>query len=157
MFMAYTEIKEKNGKKYYYRVRSVRNGNKIEKKRIYLGINLPTNSLFVKVTEADKKLNLNKELRKDYLIRKIKPKIIKILRKNNIKRAGIFGSYVSGKARKNSDIDILIKPAKNMGFQFAGLESQLSKALKKKIDLVSYDGLSPYLKDKILSKEVRIL
>ena len=110
-----------------------------------------------KIAEADKKLNLNKALRKDYIIRKIKPKIIRILKKNNIKRAGIFGSYVSGKARKNSDIDILIKPARNMGFQFAGLENQLSKALRKKIDLVSYDGLSPYLKNKILSREVRIL
>lgn len=155
--MTYTEIKEKNGKKYYYRVKSIRKGDKIEKKRIYLGINLPNNSLIAKGIEADKKLNLNKELRKDYLIRKIKPKIIGILRKNNIKRAGIFGSYIRGEAKKSSDIDILIKPAKNMGFKFTGLEIQLSKALKRKIDLVSYDGISPHLKNKILNQEVRIL
>ena len=44
-----------------------------------------------------------------------------------------------------------------MGFKFAGLEIQLTKALKKKVDLVSYNGISPYLKDKILSQEVRII
>ena len=44
-----------------------------------------------------------------------------------------------------------------MGFEFAGLEILLSKKLKKKVDLVSYNGLSPYLKDKILSQEIRII
>ena len=34
--MTYTEIKEKNGKKYYYRVGGVRKGTKYEKKRICL-------------------------------------------------------------------------------------------------------------------------
>ena len=31
--MVYTEIKEKGGKKYYYRVVSVRKGEKVEKKK----------------------------------------------------------------------------------------------------------------------------
>ena len=44
-----------------------------------------------------------------------------------------------------------------MGFKFAGLEIELSQKLKKKVDLVSYNGLSPYLKDKILREEIRIL
>ena len=38
--MVYTEIKEKNKRKYYYRVKSIRNGKKISKKRKYLGVNL---------------------------------------------------------------------------------------------------------------------
>lgn len=54
--MPYTEIKEKNGKKYYYRVLSVRKGNKITKKRIYLGVNLDKKEIFKKEAKADKEL-----------------------------------------------------------------------------------------------------
>ena len=36
-------------------------------------------------------------------------KIAFILRKNGVVKAGIFGSYARGEAKKNSDIDILIK------------------------------------------------
>lgn len=43
--MAYTEIKEKNRKKYYYRVRTLREGKKFKKKRIYLGKNLSKKDL----------------------------------------------------------------------------------------------------------------
>jgi hypothetical protein len=85
------------------------------------------------------------------------PKIKKILYQNNIKKAGIFGSYALGKQKKNSDIDILIEPAKNMGFGFAGLEKQLEKTLNKKVDLVTYNGISPYLKKKVLKQEKRII
>ncbi|MBS3171670.1 nucleotidyltransferase family protein [Candidatus Woesearchaeota archaeon] len=95
--------------------------------------------------------------KKKEVIEKLKPKIIEILKKNNIKRAGIFGSYARGEQKKNSDIDILVEPAKNMGFKFAGLEIQLTKALRKKVDLVSYNGISNYLKEKILSQEIRII
>ena len=157
MLMVYTEIKERNGKKYYYRVLSVRKGNKISKNRKYLGVNLSKEALFLKKKESDNVFNLMRKNKKKEVIEKLKPKIIEILKKNNIKRAGIFGSYARGEQKKDSDIDILVEPAKNMGFKFAGLEIQLTKALRKKVDLVSYNGISNYLKEKILSQEIRII
>ncbi len=152
--MAYTEIKEKNEKKYYYRVKSIRNGKRFKKQRIYLGKTLSKKELCQKEKEADKKLDALKKLKG---LEKLKPKIIEILKKNKIKKAGIFGSYSRGEEKKNSDIDIIIQPVKGMGFKFVGLEIQLSDKLKKKIDLVSYNGLSPYLREKILDQEVRII
>lgn len=152
--MAYTEIKQRNNNKYYYRVISVRKGSKISKIRKYLGVNLSKTLLILKEKKANNEFKIiyrNKELEN------IKKKIINVLIRNNIKKAGIFGSYAVGEARKNSDIDILIEPAKGMGFGFAGLEIQLKKALKRKVDLVSYNGLSPHLRDKILSQEIKIL
>ena len=56
--MVYTEIKEKNGKKYFYRVQSIRKGNKILKKRLYLGVNLDQNTLKGYEDKADKDLLL---------------------------------------------------------------------------------------------------
>ena len=152
--MAYTEIKTRNKKKYYYRVLSVRDVKKINKKRIYLGMNLNKKELSSKEKIADDRLKSNKKLNS---IEKIKPKIIEILKKNKIKKAGIFGSYATGKQKKNSDIDILIEPTKNMGLEFVGLSFELEEKLGKKVDLVTYNGISPYLKERILNEEVRIL
>ena len=56
--MVHTEIQEKNGRKYYYRVKSIRNGNKIGKERVYLGVNLNQEELNKKEKEADSKLNV---------------------------------------------------------------------------------------------------
>jgi len=153
--MVYTEIKNKNGRKYYYRVKSIRDGKRFKKKRIYLGKDLSKDVLSLKIKKADKELNTEKG--ESVIIKKIVPKIKRILKKNKIKKAGIFGSYAKGNFKNNSDIDILIKPSKDMGFKFAGLEIELSKKLNKKVDLVSYNGLSPYLKKEILSQEIKIL
>ncbi len=152
--MVYTEIKERNGRRYYYRVISIRKDKKINKKRTYLGVNLEKEDLIHKETKADEKMLSYKS---DKRIQSIKSKIIPILKRNKIKKAGIFGSYARGEAKKSSDIDLLIEPPKGMGFGFAGLELQLTKALKKKVELVSYNGISPYLKDSILKEEVKIL
>ncbi len=56
--MAHTEIQEKKGRKYYYRVKSVRKKDKIAKERIYLGVNLDKDALEKKEKEADKKLDI---------------------------------------------------------------------------------------------------
>ena len=56
--MAYTEIKEKNKRKYFYRVKSVRQGKKVTKKRIYLGVDLEKQKLSSKEKKADVKLQL---------------------------------------------------------------------------------------------------
>lgn len=72
--MVYTEIQEKNGKKYYYRVLSIRKGNKVTKDRIYLGVDLEKNKLSKKEKEADKELLLLSTL----LIENEKKELIKI-------------------------------------------------------------------------------
>ena len=54
--MPYTEIKEKNGKKYYYRVKSIRKGKKVNKERVYLGVDLNKKEILKKEKNADKEL-----------------------------------------------------------------------------------------------------
>lgn len=56
--MVYTEIKEKNKRKYYYRVKSVKLNGKVSKERVYLGVNLTKGKLSKKEKEADEKLNI---------------------------------------------------------------------------------------------------
>ncbi|MEK6933177.1 MAG: nucleotidyltransferase family protein [Nanoarchaeota archaeon] len=87
----------------------------------------------------------------------IKPKIIKILKKYGVKKASLFGSYVRGEQRRNSDIDILIEPPKGMGLEFVGMALDLEEGLKRKVDLVTYKGINPHLKKYILEDEVKII
>lgn len=154
--MTYTEVKEKNGKKYYYRVRSIRNGKKFKKDRIYLGVNLDKETLTKRERKADKELNIDKKS-KNLEINKYIPKIKRILKKNKVKRAGIFGSYARGEQKKNSDIDILIKPPKGIGFGFVGIQFELEDELGKKVHLVTYKYIHPRIKKQILSEELKII
>ena len=90
-------------------------------------------------------------------IEEIKRKIVPLLKKNKIVRAGIFGSYARGEQKKNSDIDILIKVPKGIGLEFIGIKFDLENKLGKRIDLISYNGIHPLLKNKILNEEIRII
>jgi len=155
--MVYTEIKERNGKKYYYRAISIRKGEKISKMRIYLGVDLPKENRFLKENEADKELSLIIKDKKMQIIERLKPKIIKILKKYHIKKAGIFGSYARGEQRKDSDIDLLVEPAEGMGFSFYGMNLELEEEIGKKVHLVTYKFISPYIRKNILKEEVRII
>ncbi|HLC32093.1 MAG TPA: nucleotidyltransferase family protein [Candidatus Nanoarchaeia archaeon] len=152
--MSYTEIKKRNEKTYYYRVISIRNKEEIKKKRIYLGADISKEILNEKETEADKQFTDNK---KEKILEKIKAKIIPILKKNKVKKAGIFGSYARGEQTKNSDVDIIIELPKNIGFGFVGIAYQLEEELGKKVDLITYKSLHPLLKKRILSEEIEIL
>jgi len=91
-------------------------------------------------------------------IRIIKKKIIPILKNDGVIKAAIFGSYATGEQKKNSDIDIVIKYKKNNKslFDLIQLQHDLEKKLGKKVDLLTYGGIHPLLKDIIL-KEQKII
>lgn len=65
-----------------------------------------------------------------------------------ILKAYLFGSYVRGEADKDSDIDILVDLdySQKIGLQFFQMKIDLEKLLSIKVDLVSSDGLSTYIK-----------
>ena len=157
--MAYTEIRNIKGKKYYYRVISVRKNKKISKKRIYLGVNLSNLELLEKEKTADEKLLYKKKEKINKEIEKIKAKIVPVLKKNKVTKAGIFGSYSRGEQRKKSDIDIVVNiEDKNMSLLgFIALIRILEEILKRKVDLVEYNAIKSRIKQKILNEEIRII
>ena len=153
--MAYTEIKERNGKKYFYRVLSIRKGSRVNKKRIYLGVDLDKDALKNKEALSDKKL---KEDKIKESLKKIRVVIVKILKKYRIKKASIFGSYAKGNQKKSSDIDILVEPSKNLSLlDLSGLKIELEKKLGKSVDIVSYKYIHPRLREEILENQVEII
>lgn len=90
---------------------------------------------------------------KAQLLQKLRTNLPRLSKQYSIKSLAIFGSYSHGKQKKGSDLDLLIEFNKTPGlFTFVGLENELSDLLGVKVDLVTKGGLSPYLKDRILSE-----
>jgi predicted nucleotidyltransferase len=77
------------------------------------------------------------------------------LRALGVKRIGLFGSFVRGEQRPDSDIDFLVEfePGRKTFDSFMELSFLLEKALKHQIELVTMASLSPYIGPHIL-KEV---
>lgn len=91
-------------------------------------------------------------------IEKIKRKILPILQRYGVKRAGLFGSCVRGELKEESDIDILVEIEQDISLlDFIGIKLELEEALGKKIDLVEYSTIKPRLKERILNEQVVIL
>ena len=91
-------------------------------------------------------------------IEEIQRKILPILKKYGVTRAGIFGSVVRGEAREESDIDLLVEIESRMSLlDFVGLKLELEEALGKPVDLGEYSEIKPIIKKQILEEEVPIL
>ncbi|MGV8135339.1 MAG: nucleotidyltransferase family protein [Mangrovibacterium sp.] len=66
-------------------------------------------------------------------------------------RAYVFGSYARNEADSQSDLDILVDLdySQRIGLQFIQMKIDLEQLLNTKVDLVSSNGLSKYMKPAI--------
>lgn len=78
------------------------------------------------------------------------------LRAAGVRRLGIFGSVGRGEARTDSDVDVLVRfddKARTYDNLYAVGEA-LEEVFQRRVDLVTEDALSPYLRPHIL-REVK--
>ena len=87
-------------------------------------------------------------------IQNITKKIIPTLKSQGIVKAGIFGSYATGEAKENSDVDLLVelKDDKSL-LDLVGLKLELEDVLGRKVDVLTYDAIYPPLRDIILNEQ----
>lgn len=80
--------------------------------------------------------------------------VFKILKENKdkisncgIKRIGLFGSYVRGEQKKESDLDFLVEfdKGKKTYRNFIEINQLMKQLFNKKIDIVTKESLSPYI------------
>jgi len=83
--------------------------------------------------------------------------IVEFFKNQPIIRAYIFGSYVRGDYRLDSDLDVLVELEKGTDlFKFIKIKQQLEKLLNKTVDLISSNGLSSRIKPYIDKEKVLI-
>jgi predicted nucleotidyltransferase len=70
----------------------------------------------------------------------------------------LFGSYVGDEEHSQSDIDILVDLdySQKIGLGFVQMQLDLEKLLNTKVDLVSSNGLSKYIKP-IVDREKQLI
>lgn len=91
-------------------------------------------------------------------INQIKSKVLPVLKEEGVTHASLFGSYVRGEERQDSDIDFLVElPAHKSLFDLVDLKLKLEDVLQKKVDIVEYVMVKPRIKDRILNEQVQIL
>ena len=77
--------------------------------------------------------------------------------KYGLKSIGIFGSYVRGEQRADSDLDVLVEFERTIDFfEFLDLEEYLSNLLKVKVDLVLKKTLKPGIAEKALKEVIYV-
>ncbi len=89
---------------------------------------------------------------------KLTRQIVPIL-KPYVRRISVFGSYVRGEETPESDIDILVQlksadQRPRLGLKFFGLQNDLGKLIGREVDLVTEEGLSPYIRPYVEREKV---
>lgn len=80
-------------------------------------------------------------------------KIAQVLKNQGAKKIAIFGSYIRGEEKPESDIDILVEfSGRKSLLELVGIEQELSETLGMKVDLLTEKSISPYLIDRIKSE-----
>lgn len=84
----------------------------------------------------------------------IRNKIIPVLKRQGVVKAALFGSMVTGEAKKKSDVDILVDFNERKSLlDLVRLQFILEDKLGRKVDLLTYDSIHPLLKDIILNEQ----
>ena len=74
-----------------------------------------------------------------------------------VESLGIFGSFLHGTERPDSDLDLLVSfTEKPSLFRLIDLENQLSDWLKVKVDLVLRSALKPRIGETVLKEVVPV-
>jgi predicted nucleotidyltransferase len=101
--------------------------------------------------EPEKMLENRKEA--EIHIRKLHEMLPELKEKYHVSYLGVFGSYVRGEQKPESDLDILVEFSRTPTiFKFVNLENYLSEALGVKVDLVMKDALKPNIGKHILNE-----
>ena len=79
-------------------------------------------------------------------------RLLKLCRRYQVASLKVFGSVARGEEREDSDIDILVQFVRPVSLlTLVRLERELSTLFGRKVDLVTEQAISPYIREEVLS------
>lgn len=92
-----------------------------------------------------------------YFSKILRQHLPKLTQEYNISYLGLFGSYVRGEQKEDSDLDILVEFSKEPDLlEFIGLKQELSEILGVEVDLAMKNALKPRIGKRILEEVVQV-
>ena len=86
-----------------------------------------------------------------YTLDQLKSLLAPVFHRNSVRKATLFGSYVSGTATARSDVDLLVDSGLH-GLSFFGLLEDVCQCLKCDVDLIDVADVIP---DSPIDREIR--
>jgi len=84
-------------------------------------------------------------------------KIARILKGYGAKKIAVFGSYIRGEEKRDSDIDIIVEFSERKSLlELVQIEREMSEILDIKVDLLTEKSISPYLIEDI-KREMEVI
>lgn len=92
---------------------------------------------------------------KKYTVEEIKMIVEPIARKYGVEHIYLFGSYARGEATANSDVDLRVDKGTLKGmFALCGLYTEIEKALRMKVDILTTGSLEEDFLQEIEKEEI---
>ena len=89
-------------------------------------------------------------MKKEEILKYLTDKKAEFENEFGVRRIGIFGSYVSGMNKDQSDLDIVVELEKPDLFALIGLKQTIEEQLNRDVDIVRYrERMNRSLKEKI--------
>jgi len=84
-------------------------------------------------------------------------KLASLLRDRGAVKVAVFGSYVKGKEKPDSDIDVLVEFAERKSLlELVRIEREVTEGLGIRVDLLTEKSISPYMIDSI-KREMKVI
>ena len=81
--------------------------------------------------------------------------ILRLASQHGASHVRVFGSLARGEAGPSSDIDLLVQMEEGRSLlDLIELSQELESVLQRKVDILTDDGLSPYLKERIQAEAI---
>ena len=83
--------------------------------------------------------------------------ILRLASQHGAHHVRVFGSVARGEAGPASDVDLLVQMDSGRSLlDLIGLTQELESILQRKVDVLTDEGLSPYLKERIQAEAVPV-
>jgi len=81
--------------------------------------------------------------------------ILDLAMRHGAKDVRVFGSLSLGEGREDSDLDLLVTLGEGRSLlDLVGLKQDLEDLVKRQVDVVTEQALSPYLREHVLSEAI---
>lgn len=96
-------------------------------------------------------------MKQEVVLQILKQKNAEMARQFGIKSLSLFGSVARKEATATSDVDLLVKFNRPVGyFGLFALQDYLEKLFDCPVDLGTPDSLKPYIKEQVMGELIRV-